>query len=75
MGSDSTKLVAGVLDEVELYELADIFIQKFRLQNVKWEGMWGYEDKEEAFRDVVANIILDTSMVLDGTVPLEKWRD
>lgn len=63
------------LSETEVYELADLFIKKHRLQNVQWEGMWGYGDSAEAFRDVIANIIIDTEMIVDGSVPLERWRE
>ena len=59
----------------EIYELADIFIEKHGLQRMRWEGGWGYEDMDAAFRDVVANIILDTELTLDGTITMEQWRE
>jgi len=68
----------GALTEAEIYELADIFIEKHGLTNVRWDGEYlraGHEYRDEAFREVVANIILDTELTLDGTFPLERWRE
>jgi hypothetical protein len=33
-----------------------------------------YPSREEALKSIISGVVADTSLILDGSVPLEQWE-
>ena len=53
-------------DELERFQ--KVMVEKYRGQ-LSW-----YPSRAEALESIIGGVIADTSLLLDGTLPLEDWE-
>ncbi len=53
-------------DEFERFQ--KVMVEKYR-GHLDW-----YPSKEEGLQSIIGGVIADTSLLLDGTLPLEDWE-
>lgn len=61
----------------ELEQFTDIMMRKaaFGFGFVDGRYHWAPGEEAESFRSLIQNVIIDTEMLVDGSVPLEQWLE
>lgn len=57
------------MTEEEFERFHEVMMEKY-LPQLHW-----WPTKEEAVRSIIGGVIADTTLLADGTVPLESWEN
>jgi hypothetical protein len=65
------------MTEEEVEQFTDLMVKKAVLGHGWVDGrfQWRPGDEAEAFRAVIANVIVDTDLLISGAVPLSDWLE